>query len=180
MQAASSICTVRRQFSQAQWTLVKVFRYKNSSFDLTYHFDCLLDNSLTNSPGIHQATMFFFVGPQGQYLMWFTGPYRFLLASGQRASVSVEPWTQMLDKGNSVDAVYLDFRKAFDTVAHKNILVQLKGYGVNGQVLSWIKAFLPDKRQKVYSQPISIRLGNCDKWYPTRECPRTTAIHNFH
>ena len=91
MQAASSICTVRRQFLQAQWTLVKVFRYKNSSFDLTYHFDCLLDNSFTNSPGIHQATMFFFVGPQGQYLMWFTGPYRFLLASGQRASVSVEP-----------------------------------------------------------------------------------------
>ena len=95
MQAASSICTVRWQFLQAQWTLVKVFRYKNSSFDLTYHFDCLLDNSFTNSPGIHQATMFFFVGPQGQYLMWFTGPYRFLLASGQRASVSVEPWTHV-------------------------------------------------------------------------------------
>ena len=37
----------------------------------------------------------FFVGPQGQYLMWFTGPYRFLLASGQRASVSVEPWTHV-------------------------------------------------------------------------------------
>ena len=55
----------------------------------------------------------------------------------------------MLDKGNSVDAVYLDFGKAFDTVAHERLLIKLKGYGVNGKVLSWVKAFLTDRGQKV-------------------------------
>ena len=55
----------------------------------------------------------------------------------------------MLDKGNSVDAVYLDFRKAFDTVAHERLLIKLMGYGVNGKVLSWVKAFLTDRRQRV-------------------------------
>ena len=33
----------------------------------------------------------------------------------------------MLDKGNSVDAVYLDCGKAFDTVAHEKALDQIKG-----------------------------------------------------
>ena len=40
---------------------------------------------------------------------------------------TIEEWSQMLDKGNSVDAVYLDFRKAFDTVAHERLLIKLKG-----------------------------------------------------
>ena len=49
---------------------------------------------------------------------------------------TIEEWTQMLDKRNPVDAVYLDFRKAFATVAHERLLIKLKGYGVNGKVLS--------------------------------------------
>ena len=83
-----------------------------------------------------------------------------LLADAQHGFVSgrscvtqlietIEEWTQMLDKGNSVDAVYLDFRKAVDTVADERLLIKLKGYGVNGKVLSWVKAFLTDRRQKV-------------------------------
>ena len=28
----------------------------------------------------------------------------------------LEAWTRILDSGNAVDAIYLDFRKAFDTV----------------------------------------------------------------
>ena len=59
---------------------------------------------------------------------------------------TIEDWTLMLDKGNSAEAVYLDFRKAFDTVAHDRLLIKLKGYGVNGNVLSWVKAFLTESR----------------------------------
>ena len=57
----------------------------------------------------------------------------------------------MLDKGNSADAVYLDFRKAFDTVAHERFLIKLKGYGVNGKVLSWVKAFFTRQKPKSVS-----------------------------
>ena len=82
-----------------------------------------------------------------------------LLADAQHGFVSgrscvtqlietIEEWTQMLDKGNSVDAAYLDFRKAFAMVAHERLLSKLKGYGVNGKVLLWVKAFLTDRSQK--------------------------------
>ena len=77
-----------------------------------------------------------------------------LLANAQHSFVSGRSCVIQLietieDKRNPVDAVYLDFRNAFDTVAHERLLIKLKGYGVNGKVLSWVKAFLTDRRQKV-------------------------------
>ena len=58
-------------------------------------------------------------------------------------------WFQSLDRGIPVDAVYLDFRKAFDTVPHKRLLSKLHGYGVRGQVLGWVDDFLSDREQYV-------------------------------
>ena len=58
-------------------------------------------------------------------------------------------WFQSLDGGIPVDAVYLDFRKAFDTVPHKRLLGKLHGYGVRGQVLEWVDDFLSDREQYV-------------------------------
>ena len=46
-------------------------------------------------------------------------------------------------------------------MAHERLLIKLKGYGVNGKVLSWVKAFLTDRRQKVLVNQSQIRLGNC-------------------
>jgi tRNA A58 N-methylase Trm61 len=41
----------------------------------------------------------------------------------------MEDWTEHLDNHNSVDAIYLDFQKAFDTVPHHRLFTKLKGYG---------------------------------------------------
>ena len=61
----------------------------------------------------------------------------------------VDKWTEILDQGGAVDTVYLDFAKAFDTVPHQRLMVKLKGYGVEGQVLEWIGQFLIGRRQRV-------------------------------
>ena len=58
-------------------------------------------------------------------------------------------WTKQLDEGNSIDVIYLDYAKAFDTVPHLRLLKKLEGYGVAGQVLQWIRSFLSNRRQKV-------------------------------
>ncbi len=61
----------------------------------------------------------------------------------------LDSWTEALDNGIPVDAIYLDFAKAFDTVPHLRLLNKLKGYGVTDQVLNWIKNFLQGRRQCV-------------------------------
>lgn len=58
-------------------------------------------------------------------------------------------WTSFLDKGQAVDVIYLDFAKAFDCVPHQRLLSKLKGYGIEGQSLGWIKDFLENRRQRV-------------------------------
>lgn len=61
----------------------------------------------------------------------------------------MDKWTEILDQGGSVDSIYLDFAKAFDSVPHKRLLLKLEGYGVGGRVLGWIKDFLMGRRQRV-------------------------------
>ena len=54
-----------------------------------------------------------------------------------------------LDDKQQLDAVLLDFSKAFDKASHKRLILNLHHYGIRGQVLQWIKAFLSDRTQRV-------------------------------
>ena len=58
-------------------------------------------------------------------------------------------WTYLIDKGNSVDVVYIDFCKAFDTVSHQKLIMKLSKYGIHGNLLLWIKDFLSERTQNV-------------------------------
>jgi len=55
----------------------------------------------------------------------------------------------LVDNGVAVDAILLDFAKAFDTVPHRRLIAKLKAYGIDGLVLKWIEAFLKDRRQRI-------------------------------
>lgn len=61
----------------------------------------------------------------------------------------MDTWTQIMDAGGSVDCIYLDFRKAFDSVPHKRLITKLEGYGIRGKILGWIKDFLAERKQRV-------------------------------
>jgi len=52
---------------------------------------------------------------------------------------SFEAWTKALDEGYGIDVIYLDYRKAFDTVSHPRLIEKLKVYGILGKLLQWIK-----------------------------------------
>ena len=66
--------------------------------------------------------------------------------------------------GDVIDAIYFDFAKAFDTVPHRQLIKQLRAYGINGKILNWIAAFLQDRKQTVKvngteSEPTSVISG---------------------
>ena len=61
----------------------------------------------------------------------------------------MDSWTKALDRGESIDVLYLDFMKAFDTVPHKRLIGKLKSYGIEYYTLRWIQAFLSDRVQQV-------------------------------
>ncbi|BHF69511.1 hypothetical protein SprV_0301255700 [Sparganum proliferum] len=61
----------------------------------------------------------------------------------------LEIWTRALEEGFEVDVVYIDFRKAFDTVAQQRLLHKLSAIGIRGNLLNWIGAFLVGRKQRV-------------------------------
>lgn len=61
----------------------------------------------------------------------------------------VEHWSEILEDGGSIDCIYLDFAKAFDTVPHERLLYKLQAYGIEGKLLDWIRAFLTNRQQQV-------------------------------
>ena len=50
-----------------------------------------------------------------------------------------EKVASLLDEGNPVDLIYLDFQKAFDKVPHERLLVKLQAHKIGGKVSDWIR-----------------------------------------
>ena len=61
----------------------------------------------------------------------------------------MEDWPNYIEHDENWDTVYLDFAKAFDSVAHQCLLCKVSAYGITGQLLSWIEDFLTERRQYV-------------------------------
>ena len=62
---------------------------------------------------------------------------------------TLDDLSKMTENGDPIDAVSLDFSKAFDSVPHRHLIKKLQSYGVTGRLLSWIRAFLVGRRQRV-------------------------------
>ena len=54
-----------------------------------------------------------------------------------------------LNKNNNLNTIslYVDFKKAFDTVNHKLLLNKLKTYNIKNYALNWIESYLSDRTQ---------------------------------
>ena len=75
-------------------------------------------------------------------------------------------WHEALEKGEPVDAIYLDLQKAFDKVPHMRLLTKLKGYGIGGGVYGWISDFLDSRSQRVNVEGESSGLINITSGVP--------------
>ena len=61
----------------------------------------------------------------------------------------IESWTRIIEEGDSVDVIYTDFSKAFDSVPHSRLLIKLEQLGIRGSALNWIREFLSERNQQV-------------------------------
>ena len=59
----------------------------------------------------------------------------------------VEKINNALSSGKCVAGVFLDFRKAYDTVDHSILLKKLYAYGIRGTILNWFKSYLSNREQ---------------------------------
>ena len=60
-----------------------------------------------------------------------------------------DDWSRYIDSDIPVDTIFLDFRKAFDSVPHKRLLMKIEKLGINGNILKWVTDFLHNRQQRV-------------------------------
>ena len=68
--------------------------------------------------------------------------------------------------GKVVDAIYLDFEKAFDTVPHRRLLEKLKAYGIAGEIFYWISDYLRERTQVVLVNGTDSEIGAVSSGVP--------------
>jgi len=69
-----------------------------------------------------------------------------------------------MDEGDLLDLMFLDIRKAFDTVCHQKLIKRLKEIGINMYYIRWIEDYLEGREQRVvvrgeYSEWVEISSG---------------------
>ena len=60
---------------------------------------------------------------------------------------SIDDWYNGMDLGKLTGVVFIDLKKAFDTVDHDILCQKLEHYGIQGWDLSWIRSYLSNRKQ---------------------------------
>jgi len=60
-----------------------------------------------------------------------------------------ENWRGVLDQGNSIGIIFIDFQKAFDCVSHQILAQKLQASGICNEAYKWIINYLSNRQQFV-------------------------------
>ena len=58
-----------------------------------------------------------------------------------------ERWKQELDNGNVVGVLFIDCKKAFDSVCHKTLALKLQVNGISENLFKLITDYITDRKQ---------------------------------
>lgn len=62
---------------------------------------------------------------------------------------SIEEITDAIDEYKYVAGIFIDLKKAFDTINHEILIDKLERYGIRGIVLQWVRSYLSNRKQFV-------------------------------
>ncbi|BHF74042.1 hypothetical protein SprV_0401712600 [Sparganum proliferum] len=86
---------------------------------------------------------------------------------------TLERWTKARDEGNVEHAIYIDFKKAFDSVPHQRLLHKLRNAGIHGRLLVWIQSFLAGRASTVLGGSHSLEVRTV--YRPLKSDPEADA-----
>ena len=81
-------------------------------------------------------------------------------------SIVINDWQRGLDLGQLTGVLFIDVRKAFDSVDHQLLIQCLFDCGVCGKALAWFASYLEDRQQQVVVGTASSDFSPCQQGVP--------------
>ena len=78
----------------------------------------------------------------------------------------MDHWTKSFDLDTQIDCIYLDFKKAFDSVSHELLIHKLKSYNISDSMITWLSSFLNNRRQSVRINGSTSSWTSVTSWVP--------------
>ena len=85
-----------------------------------------------------------------------------------------------IDNGKMNSVVFLDIKKAFDTVNHETLLQKLSCYGIKDQELMFFQSYLYNRTQSCNINGKNVILQTSYIWCATGLNTGSTTVHNIH
>ena len=89
---------------------------------------------------------------------------------------TVENIQAQLDNGHFIAGVFIDLKKAFDTVDHNILTQNLEYYGVRGTLKDWCSSYLNSKKQYVSIKSYSSKTRKIIAGVPPGLCFRPISF----
>ena len=86
--------------------------------------------------------------------------FRKRTSTGHSLIEITEKIKESIDSGKFGCGIFIDLKKAFDTVNHKILLQKLEHYGIRGSMLKWFESYLTDRKQYVFYNGVSSDIKN--------------------
>jgi hypothetical protein len=104
------------------------------------------------------------------YLEYYNllGPKQFGFRNGMGTDDAIAKVTSLiisnLDRGRKCLGIFVDLRKAFDSISHVNLMRKFRAMGMGGRVFSWFLSYLENREQQVKlrdekSEPLTSQYG---------------------
>ena len=77
-----------------------------------------------------------------------------------------EKWRRAVDSGQVVGVLFIDFRKAFDTVSHPILIKKLSACGISGNFLEYLENYLTYRKQYTVVNGTSSTLADVEFGVP--------------
>ena len=81
-----------------------------------------------------------------------------------------DDWYNGLDLGKLVELVFIDLKKAFDTVDHDILCKKLEHYGVQQRKQSWLRSYLSNRKQFCRVNGVDSHVGEIEVGVPQGPC----------
>ena len=95
---------------------------------------------------VHSQVLEFFT--ENNLLSKFQSRFRGMHSTCTALLFATGLWLRNIDEGILTGNVFIDLKKAFDTVDHATLLRKLNYYAIKAKSLKWFESYLPKRRQQ--------------------------------